>query len=357
MALLGFGLLGLVGLATAAFVGVNIGGSSTGVAFGPATGAGVLTKRAAQGLMAVFVVIGGLLVGPNVVDTLGTDFVAEQHFTLAASTAVLLFIGISLLLANLVGVSAGTSYTAVGAIVGMGAALGVLDWGTVGEVVTWWFVAGMTAFWLSAIVGRYLFGRLEDAWKAETELGVRVQQGLVILGGCFVGFSAGASNVANAVAPLVGSSTISMVPAVLLGGVTMGIGGFLLGGKTMETVGSGITDLPLHGWVVVMVLAGGIITLLSWFGIPASLAVKMQLCVMGLGWGRTTRDVSLMRTLGFEPVRARDRARMEEDRRLRNYNVATTRRIVSMWLVTPVLAGLLSFGTFLVAARRGLLGV
>ncbi|PSG97028.1 inorganic phosphate transporter [Thermoplasmatales archaeon SW_10_69_26] len=356
MVIAGLGLLGVVGVVTAAFVGVNIGGSSTGVAFGPATGAGVLGKRWAMALMAVFALVGGLVVGPNVVDTLGTEFVAEEHFTLAASTAVMLFIGLSILVANLVGVSTGTSYTAVGAVVGMGAALGVLDWGTVGEVVTWWFVAGMAAFWLSAITGRYLFGHLEEFWQADTDRAHRLQQGIVVLGGCFVAFSAGASNVANAVAPLVGSGTVGMVPAVVIGGLAIGAGGFLLGGRTMETVGNEITQLPLHGWIVVMVLTGSIITFLSWLGIPASLAVKLQLCVMGLGWGRTTREMSLMRTLGFEPTRPRDRARMEEGS-IRDYDVATTRRIVSMWLITPVMAGALAFATFAVATRYGLLGV
>ena len=37
-----------VGVAVAVFVGVNTGGSSTGVAFGPATGSGVLSMRSAS---------------------------------------------------------------------------------------------------------------------------------------------------------------------------------------------------------------------------------------------------------------------------------------------------------------------
>lgn len=356
MVLTGLSLIAIAGLGTAVFVGLNIGGSSTGVAFGPATGAQVLTKRTAQILMAVSVLVGGLLVGPNVVDTLGTGFVSEEHFTLAASTTVLLFIGLSILMANLMGVSTGTSQTAVGAIVGMGAALGVLNWQTVGEVVTWWFVATMFAFWVSAIIGRYLFGAIERFWGADTEARVKFQQAIVVIGGCYMGFSAGASNVANAVAPLVGSGSLGMLEGVLIGGVAIGAGGFIFGGRTMETVGSEITSLPLVGWVVVMVLAASIITFLSWVGIPASLAIKLQACVMGLGWGRTTRRMSLLRTLGFRATRPRDRARMEEGG-IRDYSVATTRRIVSMWLVTPVVAGMLAYVTFRLAAHQGLLGV
>lgn len=115
------------GVATAAFVGVNTGGSSTGVAFGPTTGSGALSMRAASALMAVFALLGGVTVGRNVVDTLGEGFVAPEYFTPVASIGVLLFVGGGILLGNVLRVSTSTSQTAVAAVVGMGAALGVLD--------------------------------------------------------------------------------------------------------------------------------------------------------------------------------------------------------------------------------------
>jgi PiT family inorganic phosphate transporter len=44
-------LLFLLGLLAAVFVGFNIGGSSTGVAWGPSVGAKVINKTAAAALM------------------------------------------------------------------------------------------------------------------------------------------------------------------------------------------------------------------------------------------------------------------------------------------------------------------
>ncbi len=344
----------LTGLATAAFVGINIGGASTGVAFGPAKGAGVLSDRVAQALMAVFVLAGGILIGPNVVETLGTEFVPGGHFTPAASTAVLLFTGLAILLGNIAKVSTGTSQVMVGSVVGMGAALGVLVWGTVGEVLTWWFVSTVLAFWISAVMARYAFTRMRQIWSAETPRQRKALKGVIIGVGCFMAFSAGASNVANAVAPLVGSGTLPMLEGVILGGVAIGVGAFLLGSRTMETVGEEITELPLEGWVIVMFLAGAIITFLSWIGIPASLALTLQACVMGFGWGRTTRRQSLLRSLGYPQPTPEHRARREQDTAA-EYRVDTTRRIVSVWLITPVLAGLLAFLTFLGARLTGLL--
>jgi PiT family inorganic phosphate transporter len=55
------GLL-VVGLLVAGFVGFNIGGSSTGVAFGPAVGSGIVSKTTAAALMTGFALLGGALV-------------------------------------------------------------------------------------------------------------------------------------------------------------------------------------------------------------------------------------------------------------------------------------------------------
>ncbi|TKX77584.1 inorganic phosphate transporter, partial [Halorubrum sp. SD626R] len=48
----------LVGLVVAAFVGYNIGGATTGPAFGPAVGANVISKAGAAALMSVFFFVG-----------------------------------------------------------------------------------------------------------------------------------------------------------------------------------------------------------------------------------------------------------------------------------------------------------
>jgi len=236
----------IIGIAAAVFVGVNIGGSSTGVAFGPATGSGVLSMRQASGLMAVFVLIGGLTIGTNVVDTLGMDLVPAEYFALGASIGVLLFIGLGILLGNVLKVSTSTSQTAVAAVVGMGAALSVLDWRTVGVVGMWRVLSTILAFWICAFVERYFYRTLVEILDFESDDAGRFAELVVIGIGCYMAFSAGASNVANAVTPLVGSGQLKMTPEVAIGGVATVIGAFAIGPRTMETVGENITDLSLE---------------------------------------------------------------------------------------------------------------
>ncbi|PSP16203.1 inorganic phosphate transporter, partial [Halobacteriales archaeon QH_10_67_13] len=148
----------IVGLVVAAFVAYNIGGATTGPAFAPAVGAGVIGKLAAAGLMSVFFFVGAWTVGRRVVDTLGVGLVSDPSvFTLTASIVVLFYIGGALFVGNLFGVPASTSMTAVGSIAGLGLAAGELDWSVLGEIAVWWIVAPIVGFWISGMIGRYFY--------------------------------------------------------------------------------------------------------------------------------------------------------------------------------------------------------
>ncbi len=116
---------------------------------------------------------------------------------------------------------------------------------------------------------------------------------VVLLVGCYNAFSAGASNAANAIAPLVGSGSITASHGILLAIAAIGLGGFTIARRTLDTVGEGLTDLPILAAMIVSLIGATIITVLSNFGLPASLAVSMTSCIIGLGWGRSSRHVTV----------------------------------------------------------------
>ncbi|UPV75616.1 anion permease [Halorussus limi] len=304
-------LLLYLGVAVAVFVGFNIGGSNTGVAFGPAVGSGTVSKLGAGALMSFFFLLGGWTLGRRVVDTLGKELVAGDPFTMRVAVVVLLFIGLALFAGNVLGVPASTSMTAVGAIVGLGLAIGRLKTDAVLEIVGWWLVAPIVGFWVSAMVGRYWYDDLDeyiDVDRSEgplvtfdrsdglptPELGpetTRREFGgtLLVVGiGCYMAFSAGTSNVANAVAPLVGNGAITMTQGVLLAAGATAVGALTIARRTLDTVGNDLTDLPLVAAVVVAVVSSSIVTVLSALSIPASFVVIATMSVVGLGWGRAT---------------------------------------------------------------------
>jgi len=308
-------LLG-IGLVVAAFVGFNIGGSSTGVAFGPAVGSKIVGKVSAAGLFTLFAFLGAWTVGRNVIDTMSNGIVPAAQFSLVASVGILFFTGLSLLVSNLYGVPASTSMTAVGAIVGLGLATGSLNEALMFAIVSAWIVAPLVGFAAGAVIGRYLYPQLDARFaftRLETSLVQFDSSGrvprprlnrnassrdlvgsvLVLLIACYMGFSAGASNAANAVAPLVGNGSLAIEEGILLAVAAIGLGGFTIARRTLATVGDGITDLPILAALIVSVIGATIITVLSYFGIPASLAVSTTCCIIGLGWGRASRALSL----------------------------------------------------------------
>ena len=367
----------LLGIAVAIFVGFNIGGSNTGVAFGPAVGSGAVSKLGAAGLMSVFFLLGGWTLGRRVVDTLGKELVAGDPFTMRVAVVVLLFIGLALFAGNVLGVPASTSMTAVGAIVGLGLAIGRLKTDAVLEIVGWWLVAPIVGFWVSAMVGRYWYDDLDEYIDIdrsegplvtfdrsdglpEPELGpgtTRREFGgtLLVVGiGCYMAFSAGTSNVANAVAPLVGNGAITMNQGILLAAGATAVGAFTIARRTLDTVGNDLTDLPLVAAVVVAVVSSSIVTVLSALSIPASFVVIATMSVVGLGWGRATVADPVPDTprvpassVGV-PVESADAPTVSDGSpsAAELYQPATTARVVLLQNLVPAVAAVVAYVVF-----------
>ncbi|WP_414838321.1 anion permease [Candidatus Nanosalina sp. VS9-1] len=368
------------GVLAAIFVGINIGGSSTGVAFGPSVGSNLLSKPAAAALMTVFALLGGWTVGRNVITTMGGKIVPAAEFTTTASIIILFFIGLSLLISNLSGVPASTSMTAVGAIAGLGLATGTLNWEIMGQIMSWWLVAPSVAFLSGGVIGRYLYVHMDDFFHIGQSTGkllrleksfrpVRMGEGtsyrellssfLVVGIACYMAFSAGASNVANAVAPLVGSRMLEMNPAILLAVGAMSVGGFTIARKTLDTVGDGLTELPLLASLIVSTVSASIITVLSGMGIPASLAISATMCIIGLGWGRASRTVKMKDTLKGETpemnaaaLNSKEKKEIGEeteddlpDRKLFKPDMIS--HVVTLWIMTPAISAVASYLVFL----------
>ena len=407
-------LLTVVGIVVAVFVGFNIGGSSTGVAFGPAVGSRLVRKTTAGALFVGFGFLGAWTVGREVIATMSSSIVPAAQFAPIASVTVLFFTGASLLISNLYGVPASTSMTAVGAIVGLGLASGTLNRALMFVIVSAWIVAPLICLCIGVVVGRYIYPYLDRyiAFTTFTHQFIQLDRSRriprpfinpsasvkdtvgsfsVVVIGCYMAFSAGASNAANAVAPLVGAGgSLTVDQGVLLAVGAFGLGSFTIARRTLETVGDDITELPILASLIVSVVGGTVITILSSFGIPASLAVSTTSTIIGLGWGRASRAATLAELATPSPDRPEiavstgalvtsraenapagptigDIAREErpaekpdetpdipdvgaegpadlDERSL--FDPAAAKRIVTMWVLTPSLAIVASYPVF-----------
>jgi len=378
----------LVGILVAVFVGYNIGGATTGPAFGPAVGADAISKVSAGALMTVFFFIGAWTIGRRVVDTLGTELVTDTAvFTLEASVAVLFFIGIALFVGNFFGVPASTSMTAVGSIAGLGLAADELNWAVMGGIAVWWIVSPFIGFWVSLIIGRYFYSSINRVIAMERSQGPlfeidrsrpvpipvpsdttnRRELGgvvMVIVIGCLMAYSSGTSNIANAIAPLVGSGELAMNPAIIIGCLAVGIGTFTIARRTLETMGNDLTELPLPAAIVTATVSASLVIFLSAIGIPASFVIIATMCIIGLGWGRATRPVTVSDAVRGEesppvsvgaltadqegeelpPIGEEESERIPSAADL--FDPATTARVVLMQNVVPLIATIGTYVTF-----------
>ena len=373
----------LIGVAVAAFVGYNIGGATTGPAFGPAVGAGVLSKAGAAALMSVFFFVGAGTLGQRVVTTLGDDLVSGANvFTLETSIVVLFFIGGALFVGNFAGVPASTSMTAVGAIAGLGLATNTLNWAEMGEIAVWWLVAPIIGFWVSGVVGRYFYATIDEWVAIDSSEGALFEfdrsgvlprpvpgpnttrrelgGGFVVIAiGCLMAFASGTSNIANAIAPLVGAG-VEITPMILLGSAAVAVGAFTIARRTLDTLGNDITDLPLTAAIVVAVVSSGIVISLSAVGIPASFVIIATMSIVGLGWGRATRTVTVRQgisgtkqpnvsvgALTADEMPAIGEGGPEDVPSATNlFNPSTSARVVLMQNVVPILSTVGALVTF-----------
>ena len=378
-----------IGIIASIFVGFNIGGSSTGIAWGPPVGAGIIKKTTAAGLMTFFVFLGGWTVGRNVMDTLSEGIITTE-LTLSAGVAVLFFIGLGILAANIFGVPVPTSMTTVGAIAGLGLATGTLNYATVAEIISWWIVTPIIGFWIGGIIGRYIYpavnqrvqikksdgplltlnrnGRIpKPTFGPNTTRSELVSTMVVLIIGCYMAFSAGASNVPNAAAPLVGGvGGLEPDIAIVIATLAIGLGGFTIARRTMESVGGELSDIPLLAALFVMVTASTITTLLSWIGIPISLVMATVMTIVGIGWGRATRPVTVREAatrdteqseivpgaITAEEMEGKPAAPIgeEEPEEVLNagdlFNPRAVIKYVSMWIIGPSISTILAYGFF-----------
>ncbi len=379
----------LIGIVASIFVGFNIGGSSTGIAWGPPVGAGIVKKTTAAALMTFFVFLGGWTVGRNVMDTLSEGIITID-LTLSAGVAVLFFIGLGILIANIFGVPVPTSMTTVGAIAGLGLATGTLNYATIAEIVAWWIVTPIIGFWIGGVIGRYIYPEVNRRVQIEKSDGPLLtlerdgkipkptfgpnttwseigSTAVVLVIGCYMAFSAGASNVPNAAAPLVGEAGLEANIAIVIATLAIGVGGFTIARRTMDSVGGELSDIPLLAALFVMVTASTITTLLSWIGIPISLVMATVMTIVGIGWGRATRPITFREAvtqdtkesevvpgaITAEEMEGKPAAPIgeEEPEEVLKagdlFNPRAVMKYISMWIIGPSVSTLLAYGFFI----------
>ena len=106
----------LIPLLAAVFLAINMGGTSISPAFSAAYGSNVIRKSMIPGLFGIMVFLGAMIAGKATSATLGKDLIPVAYLSWELVTIILGTVGITLFIANLLGVPQSNVQTTVFAI-------------------------------------------------------------------------------------------------------------------------------------------------------------------------------------------------------------------------------------------------
>ena len=269
-------------------------------------------------LIAIFGFLGAFLQGSHVTATIGKgiirmDLLDKQtalYVALVACFAACAWV----ILATFWKMPISTSHSIVGAVAGAGLAIGApVKWKVLGDIFMCWFFTPLGA----AVLGFVIYWICKNTfYKIVPRRFVKpVVSVLIIISGCYVAYSWGANDVANATGVLAGAGILPSQVCVIIGGAAIVLGIVTWGYKVIETIGSGITHLlPLMAFSAQ--LASGInVHMYTMCGIPVSTSHSIVGAIFGVGLVKGVRVL----------------------------NVRILREIIFCWLATPFVSGVMAF--------------
>lgn len=299
-------------------VGWSIGANDAANSLGTAVGSKVLTLKQAIILISIFGFLGAFLQGSYVVKTIGKGIVPmdqldkdlARYVALVASFAACAWV----ILATYWKMPISTSHSIVGAVAGAGLAIHApIKWKVLLDIFICWIFTPIGAALLGYVFYRVfkniLYGMIPRKYLRS------VLTPLIILSGCYVAYSWGANDVANATGVMVGAKLLSPTISVILGGAAIIIGITTWGYKVIETIGSEITNLlPIMAFSAQLASAINV-HIYTVFGIPVSTSHSIVGAIFGVGLVRGMRVL----------------------------NIRIMKEIIICWLATPFISGAISY--------------
>lgn len=253
------------------FFSMNMGASGFAPSMAAAYGANFLNRFQALVFFSLFVLLGAVVAGGRVVETISQEIIPPEFMDIKVALIIIGAATLTLFIANLLKVPQSTSQVTVGSMVGIGIYLGHLNGDPFKLMIPLWFILPFAAYAITLFLGRWAYPRLRRYVLAQNIMRrYRLLQGFVIASSCYVAFSIGANNVANATGPLVGANMVSAVTAALFVAPLFGLGGVALGMGNLETAGKELTPIGVLAATLVSFVGASLLLLASGLGMPAS---------------------------------------------------------------------------------------
>ncbi len=299
----------LLPLLVAMFLAINMGGSGTAPSFATAYGSGILRRTFIPGLFGIFVLLGALLAGKNTAVTLGKGILPAVSLDYTLTTIILFSVALSLLFANLLGVPQSTSQSTVAALVAPAHYVGQLNTHKIFyEIIPTWIILPLISFGIMFFIAKVVNKKFDLKYPNYflSDKQQKLFKWIVIITSCYVAFSIGSNNVANAAGPISsmitnelhinptsGNFIVIMILSTLIIAPAFAIGSSIFGHRLMIKTGTEIMEIgkveaSMISFVTASLLLGASVTK----GIPTSLVQLNTFAILALsiskvGWKET----------------------------------------------------------------------
>ncbi|MGC8976028.1 MAG: anion permease [Candidatus Ratteibacteria bacterium] len=303
------------------FWAMNMGGSGYSVSFAPSVGAGIIKKEKAVFLFTLFVLLGSLFAGINVVKTLSSKIVPSEFLKEEVVLIVLFSSSISLFIANILKIPQSTSMVTIGSFIGAGIYFNALNLRFLPKIFLTWIFVSFISYYFTYLLWKKIYPPSFENLKIYEKIFLNKNklEKWVLLSDYYRAFGIGTNNVANVVGPLFAAKIILPYEGFLTFSLIFGIGGYIFGRKIIGTVSNEIIPLGIASSSIISLVVSSLIILCSVFGIPAP---YVQF---------STFSILAIHTL------------KEGKKHIDSLNHSITRKIIKVWIITPFLSGFLTY--------------
>jgi PiT family inorganic phosphate transporter len=326
-------------LSSGVFLGWSLGANDASNVFGTAVGSRMVKFRTAAIVCSVFVVLGAVISGAGASHTLGK---LGSINAIAGAFMVAFAAAMSVYLMTLARYPVSTSQAIVGAIIGWNLFTGsIIDTHSLTKIILTWVACPILSAIFAMIIYKFVTMYIRYMKIHMFKLDSMTRYGL-FLAGAFGSYSLGANNIANVMGVFVPVSPFSSISffdlfsltsaqqLFLIGSLAIAVGVFTYSKRVMMTVGRGIFHLSpvaafvcvvAHSIVLFLFASQGLERFLISHNIPPIPLVPVSSsqaivgAVIGIGLLKGGRGIRWTTVAG----------------------------ITSSWIVTPIIAALISF--------------
>ena len=278
-------------LGAGAYVGWNIGANDTANCVGTTVGCGLISFKNAVYLVSIFVVLGALFQGQDVMNTIGKGIVKSDLSYTAVVTA-LLCSGFVVTLATFFKIPTSTSQAIVGGVVGIGLAVSAeIDHSKLISIVESWIICPIMVAVL-AFVLMHMLNIVLKKFESRTLLLQHLMGRLAVLSACYTAYALGANHAGTAVGPIGNLGIFHPRLLLFMGGLSIAFGAATYGKKVAHTVGTGITPLDISGAFIAQISSAFGMHFFSLLGIPVSTSSAIVGAVVGVGLVKGAKAIS-----------------------------------------------------------------